>query len=145
MRLLSDEVLLEAYKHAVELKLDEQFIELLRKEIQVRGLRKENSNRIRLELQPISQLDSTGILFEQHESDRQAGRVRQARFNVHHACSLRQLPRFAMQADNRFSVRSAHRFNIVKCQSAGNAGAKRFGDSFLDCKPPCENFQFSLF
>ncbi|MFC4769038.1 sporulation histidine kinase inhibitor Sda [Effusibacillus consociatus] len=38
MRLLSDKVLLEAYKQAVELKLDEQFIQLLLKEINQRGL-----------------------------------------------------------------------------------------------------------
>lgn len=38
MRILSDEVLLEAYKSAVELKLDERFIQLLLKEIQFRGL-----------------------------------------------------------------------------------------------------------
>ncbi|TCS70626.1 sporulation histidine kinase inhibitor Sda [Effusibacillus lacus] len=38
MRLLSDEVLLESYRLAVELKLDEHFIELLLKEIQDRDL-----------------------------------------------------------------------------------------------------------
>lgn len=38
MRLLSNEVLLDAYKRAVELKLDERFIQLLRKEIQYRNL-----------------------------------------------------------------------------------------------------------
>jgi hypothetical protein len=38
MRLLSDDVLLEAYKNAVELELDENFIQLLKKEIESRGL-----------------------------------------------------------------------------------------------------------
>jgi len=38
MHLLSDEYLMEAYKNAVNQKLDSQFIDLLREEIQVRGL-----------------------------------------------------------------------------------------------------------
>lgn len=38
MRLLSDDVLLEAYKTAVELKLDDRFIQLLLDEINHRGL-----------------------------------------------------------------------------------------------------------
>ncbi|MFD2169454.1 sporulation histidine kinase inhibitor Sda [Tumebacillus lipolyticus] len=38
MHLLSDEYLIEAYTNAVQQKLDRQFLELLSKEVQARGL-----------------------------------------------------------------------------------------------------------
>ncbi|ARU59707.1 sporulation inhibitor A [Tumebacillus sp. BK434] len=38
MHLLSDEYLVEAYTNAVKQKLDRQFIDLLYKEVQARGL-----------------------------------------------------------------------------------------------------------
>lgn len=44
MRVLSNEVLLDAYKRAVELHLDEGFIRLLLKEIQLRKLKLQNTS-----------------------------------------------------------------------------------------------------